>query len=136
MINATKMFITETDFSRLSSLLESTKTFLGRDREHLSALEQQLRDAEIVDAQDLPNDVVTINSSVKVCDLDTGEEAVYTISFPRDVHITKDRVSVLAPIGTFLIGRPVGATVDVQVPRGKKRLRVLQVVPSAGRTNA
>jgi len=96
-----KVFITESDFSRLSSLLESAKKFLRRDREHLSALEQELNRADVVAPQELPADVVTMNSRVRVTDLDTGMQTMYTLSFPRDADIAHDRVSVLAPIGTF-----------------------------------
>jgi regulator of nucleoside diphosphate kinase len=131
-----KVFITESDFSRLSSLLESAKKFLRRDREHLSALEQELNRADVVAPQELPADVVTMNSRVRVTDLDTGTQTLYTLSFPRDADIAHDRVSVLAPIGTFLLGCRSGAVIDVQVPRGKKRLKIEEVMSPAPRRTA
>ena len=131
-----KVFITESDFSRLSSLLESAKRFFRRDREHLSALEEELNRADIVAPQELPAGVVTMNSRVRVTDLDTGTQTVYTLSFPRDADIAHDRVSVLAPIGTFLLGGQAGAVIEVQVPRGKKRLRIEEVSASAQRPAA
>ena len=132
-----KVFITESDFSRLSSLLESAKKFLRRDREHLSALEQELNRADIVAPQELPANVVTMNSRVRVTDLDTGMQTLYTLSFPRDADIANDRISVLAPIGTFLLGCRSGSVIDVQVPRGKKRLKIEEVMgPAPQRTAA
>lgn len=132
-----KILITESDFSRLSTLLESAKRFFRRDREHLNALEQELNRADVVAPQELPADVVTMNSRVRVTDLDTGTQTVYTLSFPRDADIAHDRVSVLAPIGTFLLGCRAGAVIDVQVPRGKKRLKIEEVMsPAQQRTAA
>jgi regulator of nucleoside diphosphate kinase len=131
-----KIFITESDFSRLSTLLESAKRFFRRDREHLNALEQELNRADVVAPQELPADVVTMNSRVRVTDLDTGTQTVYTLSFPRDADIAQDRVSVLAPIGTFLLGCRAGAVIDVQVPRGKKRLKIEEVMSLAQQRTA
>ena len=131
-----KVFITESDFSRLSSLLESAKKFLRRDREHLSALEQELNRAEVVASPDFPADIVTMNSCVRVTDLDIGTQSLYTLSFPRDADIAYGRVSVLAPIGTFLLGCRSGAVIEVQVPRGKKRLRVEEVMSPVPRRTA
>jgi regulator of nucleoside diphosphate kinase len=122
------VFITESDFLRLNTLLESAKRFLGRDRDHLSALEQELNRADIVAPQELPADVVTMNSRVRVTDLDTGTQSVYTLSFPRDADNAHDRISVLAPIGTFLLGCRAGAVIEVRVPRGKKLLRIEEVM--------
>jgi regulator of nucleoside diphosphate kinase len=126
-----RLFITEADFSRLSALLESAKRFFLRDREHLSALEEELNRAEIVAPNKLPKHVITMNCRVRVTDLDTGTQAIYTLSFPRDADIAHDRISVLAPIGTALLGYRAGAVIDADVPRGKKRLRIEEVMPPA-----
>jgi regulator of nucleoside diphosphate kinase len=132
----TNVFITESDFARLNSLLESAKRFLRRDREHLSSLERELDQADIVAPDELPADVVTMNSRVRVTDLDTGTQTVYTLSFPRDADIAHDRVSVLAPIGTSLLGCQAGAVIEVQAPRGKKLLRIEEVIATAQQQTA
>jgi hypothetical protein len=53
------LFITEYDFQRLRSLIESVKTFFRRDQEHLGAVEEELSRAEIVRPDKLPANVVT-----------------------------------------------------------------------------
>ncbi len=122
-----KLFITESDFVRLSSLIESVKIFFRRDQEHLSSLEEELNQAEVVRPDQLPRKVVTMNSRVRIIDLDTGEQAVYTLSFPHEADIAHNRISVLAPIGTALLGYRKGSVVRVRVPRGRKRLRIQEV---------
>jgi regulator of nucleoside diphosphate kinase len=131
-----KLFITESDFLRLSALIESAKKFLRRDREHLDALEQELSRAEIVSPDEVPAHVVMMNSRVRVTDLDTGTQTVYTLSFPRDADIAHDRISVLAPIGTAILGYRAGAIILADVPRGKKRLRIDEVSSPAPRQAA
>lgn len=126
-----RLFITDFDFSRLSALLDSAKRFFLRDREHLGALEEELNRAEIVASGKLPTSVITMNSRVRVADLDTGMQTIYTLSFPHDADIAHNRISVLAPIGTALLGHRTGAVIHVEVPGGKKRLRIEEVMPPA-----
>lgn len=128
-----KLFITESDFLRLSGLIQSARRFLVRDRDHLAALEEELNRAVIVGRDELPSHVVTMNSRVRVTDLDTGAQAVYTLTFPHDADIAHDRISVLAPIGTALLGYRAGAVVQAEVPRGKKRLKIEEVSSPARR---
>ncbi len=127
-----KLVITS-DFLRLSTLIESPKRFLRRDREHLDALEQELSRAEIVGPDEVPANVVMMNSRVRVTDLDTGAQTVYTLSFPRDANVANNRISVLAPIGTALLGYRTGAVIQAEVRRGKRRLRIDEVTSPAAR---
>jgi len=131
-----RLFITESDFQRLRSLIESVKTFFRRDQEHLGALEEELNRAEIVRPDKLPANVVTMNSRVRITDLDTGEQATYILAYPHDADIAHNRISVLAPIGTALLGYRAGSVIDADVPRGKKRLKIEAVMPPAPRTAA
>ncbi len=122
-----KLFITESDFVRLNDLIDSVKKFFRRDQEHLRSLQEELNQAEVVRPDRLPANVVTMNSQVRITDLDTGEQTVYTLSFPHQADIERNRISVLAPIGTALLGYRTGSVVRVQVPRGRKRLRIEEV---------
>jgi regulator of nucleoside diphosphate kinase len=127
-----KLFITESDFVRLNSLIESVKRFFRRDQENLSSLEEELNRAEVVRKDRLPANVVTMNSQVRITDLDTGEQTVYTLSFPHQADIAHNRISVLAPIGTALLGYRTGSVVQAHVPRGRKRLRIEEVKLPSG----
>ncbi len=131
-----RLFITESDFLRLKELIESAKRFLRRDREHLDALDEELNRAEIVASNELPAHVVTMNSRVRVTDLDSGTQTFYTLSFPRDADIAHDRISILAPIGTALLGYRAGTVIQAVVPRGKKRLRIDEVISPSPRQPA
>jgi regulator of nucleoside diphosphate kinase len=127
-----KLFITESDFLELNNLIESVKRFFRRDHEHLSSLEEELNRAEVVRPNRLPANVVTMNSQVRITDLDTGQQTVYTLSFPHQADIEHNRISVLAPIGTALLGYRTGTVLQVHVPRGRKRLRIEEVTLPTG----
>jgi regulator of nucleoside diphosphate kinase len=79
-----------------------------------------------------------MNSRVRVKDLNSGRVTTYQIVFPREADIAKNRISVLAPIGTGLLGYSAGATIEWQVPSGRRRFRILAVEyqPQAAATAA
>ena len=130
--------ITEADYVRLQRLVESSRLFRQRDAKHLDDLEQELERAAIMKAGEVPSDVVTMNSRVRVKDLNSGRVTTYQIVFPGEADIAKNRISVLAPIGTGLLGYSAGTTVEWQVPSGMRRFRILGVEyqPEAARAAA
>jgi regulator of nucleoside diphosphate kinase len=85
-------------------------------------------------AADAPPDVVTLHSTVRIRDLDTGRSVVYTVVFPTEADTAQRRISVLAPIGTALIGYRVGDVIEWATPGGERRLRVEAALfqPEAG----
>lgn len=126
-----KLFISETDFQRLNGLIDSVKRFFRRDQEHIHALEEELNRADVVALEKLPARVVTMNSRVRVTDLDTGKQSVYTLSFPCDADISANRISVLAPLGAAILGYRAGAIVRALVPGGRKRLKIEEVTSAS-----
>ena len=119
--------MTEADYRRLQRLVESPGRYWKRDSEHLESLQQELERAIVVTAGKMPRDVVTMNSRVRVEDLSSGREATYQIVFPSAADVTENRISVLAPIGTALLGYRAGTTVEWRAPSGMRRFRILEV---------
>jgi regulator of nucleoside diphosphate kinase len=123
-----EIFITEFDMRRLRALFDAEQGFIQRGRNDLKSLEAELDRARIVPPQEVPGDVITMNSTVRLVDLDNGEEMTYTLVFPNDADVEQDRISVLAPIGTAMLGYRVGDTFEWQVPEGMRRLRVKEIL--------
>ena len=95
--------------------------------------------AVVVDAEDVPAGVVTMHSRVRVQDVATGESWTYTLVFPHDADIASGRLSVLAPLGTALLGYREGDEIEWRMPGGVRRVRILEVtrdVPGAKSTQA
>jgi regulator of nucleoside diphosphate kinase len=123
-----RILVTEEDIARLKGLVSRGRATLRRDQAHLEELEQELERAEVVHAGDLPPDVVTVHSTVRIRDLDSGVAAEYTIVFPTEADTAQRRISVLAPIGTALIGYRVGDVIEWSTPGGVRRLQVEAVL--------
>jgi regulator of nucleoside diphosphate kinase len=123
-----RIVITENDMLRLKRLVQQGRNAARRDHNRLAELDHELDRAEVVGAEDLPPDVVTMQSTVRVRDVDTGKTVVYTLAFPAEADIEKNRISVLAPIGTALIGYRAGDRVEWPTPGGVKRLQIEEVI--------
>ncbi len=66
----------------------------------------------------------TMNSTVELRDLETGEIEIYTLVYPDQADVTLDRISLQAPVGAAIYGCRVGDIVSVTAPSGPRRLRV------------
>lgn len=118
------IYITEADMKRLRPLLEGVKN----SRDDLKALQAELELARVVPAEKVPADVITMNSQARLRDLDTGEVMTFTVVFPGNANIEQDKISVVAPIGTAMLGHRVGDHFEWEVPAGAVRLRVEAVL--------
>ena len=112
------IYITELDYNRLSGLIDRTRERNGTDREYLNKLEAELDRAEIVERQDMPRDVITMRSKVRLKDLVSGESNTYSLVFPTEADSAEGKISILAPIGTAILGYRQGDTIEWPVPSG------------------
>jgi len=123
------IYITEFDLHRLEKMLEVTGTFTTyRGRSDLKELEEEVSRAQVVDSREVPPTVITMNSRVKLRDLDTGEEMVFTLVFPKEADIDRGRISVISPVGTAILGYTEGDTIEWKVPSGIRRIKIEKVL--------
>lgn len=122
------IYITKYDLGRLQELLKVAHAFGARDTEYLDRLEEELERAHVVGAKEVPADVVTMNSRVRLEDEKTGEQFTYTLVFPSDADPGTGKLSVLAPVGTAMLGYSVGQTIEWPTPGGKRRLKVAELL--------
>ena len=125
---STSIYITEPDYDRLSGLIDRTRERNGADREYLNKLEAELDRAEIVEPKDIPADVITMRSKVRLKDLVSGESNTYSLVFPTEANFAEGKISVLAPIGTAILGYRQGDTIEWPVPSGLRKLKVEEVL--------
>jgi regulator of nucleoside diphosphate kinase len=119
--------ITQADAVRLRALLAARRSS-ERDQEHLHELEMELERARIAALDEVPHSVIAIDSRVGVLDLVSGERRELTLVLPRESDAARGRISVLAPLGTALLGYRVGDEVEWQMPGGWRRMRIESVV--------
>lgn len=123
-----KIIITSEDYRQLEALLTSDVARLVSGTDRLDELQIELNRAQIVSQDDVPADVVTMNSVVTLRDLDTNELETYSLVYPDSADIASHKLSVLAPIGTAILGYRVNDELRWRVPDGWRRLKVEQVV--------
>ncbi|MCG6539454.1 nucleoside diphosphate kinase regulator [Pseudomonas sp. KSR10] len=114
MASAPPIIITQPDLQRLERLLDSLADY-GAAAE---ALEEELSRAQVVERSELPAGVVSMNSRVHCREEGSGKDYHLTLVFPQDAG-KEGTVSVLAPVGTALLGMSVGQHIDWPTPGGK-----------------
>jgi regulator of nucleoside diphosphate kinase len=133
-----QIVVTQQDARRLRSLLVS-RARVERDEEHVEELAYELEQALVLASEEVPAQVVTMQSRVRVLDLVTGERREFALVFPAEADPAANRVSVLAPLGTALLGYREGDQVEWVMPGGPRRLLiegVTQVNAVAAEANA
>ena len=109
-------------------MLNVAKEFDYRGRDDLKGLEAELNRAYVLASRDIPGDVITMNSKAVLIDIGSGEEMTYTLVFPSDADVDKGNISILAPIGTAMLGYSVGDTFEWKVPAGLRKLKVKEIL--------
>ncbi len=127
-MKARKIYITEFDKKRLEELIAVAEEFGGQDMRDLDSLAKELSRAEVVSSKDIPAGVVTMNSKVVLRDISTSEKMIYTLVFPRNADIGSGKISVLAPIGTAILGYSKGDIIEWKVPAGKQRISIEEIL--------
>jgi regulator of nucleoside diphosphate kinase len=120
------IIVTEFDKRRLLGLIEIFRD-RSADAACLDVLELELERADTVEPQKVPADVVTMNSTVELVDLDTRDRRTLTVVFPGAANAALGRVSVLAPVGLALLGARQGAQIECPTPGGTRRVLVERI---------
>lgn len=126
--NQSGLVLRQDDYEILLSYLRGGQHLSSMDKVNAEVLHAELKKATLVDKDKFPSDVVRLNSVVKIKDESAGKEMEFTIVTPDLADIKQKKVSVLAPIGTALIGFRKGQSVKWNVPAGEKLFLITEVV--------
>lgn len=121
------IFVAEDDARRLAFLLSGDRDSGAHDQVHLRELRDELERAIIVAPRDIPPGVITMNSCATVFDITGGSRREVTLVYPHEAAPAAGRISVLAPLGTALLGYRTGDEVEWLMPGGVRRLRIENV---------
>jgi regulator of nucleoside diphosphate kinase len=119
--------ITAVDFDRLHGLVESPRYRLTH-AVLLHTLKEELDYGKVVQPDRVPKNVVTMRSKVRIHDLSDNQRETYTLVYPDEADITANKLSVLAPLGTALLGTRVGQIVTFDAPAGQRQLKVEKIL--------
>jgi regulator of nucleoside diphosphate kinase len=129
--------VTSRDLQRLRHVIGSAANESALNRQHLEMLSGKLDRAVIIDDENIPPDVIRMRTHVRVRDSRSRQSEDYTLVYPWEADVHLNLISVLAPLGTALLGYREGDRIDWQLPGGARELHVEKIlrhsefVPSA-----
>ena len=123
-----QLVLRKDDYKLLISYLNGWHGKTAFDRRNAEDLQTELRKAKLVNKDDFPEDVVRLNSKVRIKAEDKDEVMELMLVTPDRADIKEKRISIMAPIGTALIGFRKGQKIKWQVPAGKRTFTILEVI--------
>ena len=123
-----QLVLRKDDYEIMISCLNSMYGRAAFDRQNAEELKNELKKAKLVNEADFPSDVVRLNSKVKIKAEKKDEIMELMIVTPDKADIKKRKISIMAPLGTALIGFRQGQKVKWKVPSGKKTFTIIEVI--------
>ena len=127
-MNQPSIFITTKDVEKLRDLIREAYHTEYRGSDYLKQLAGEIEKASVVRPDQIPSDVITLNSTARLADQEKNEKMIYSLVFPEDADPLQGKISILAPIGTAMLGYKVGDTFEWDTPGGKRIIRVEEIL--------
>ncbi|WP_353718996.1 GreA/GreB family elongation factor [Dyadobacter sp. 676] len=122
--NTSPVILGKNDFRLLRQFANN---FPGSPGANEMSLAYELNRAIVVEEDELPEGSIRLNSRVKVLELTTGKEMEFSIVMPNLADITRQKISILTPMGAAMIGLCQGETVEWKMPAGIRKFKILEV---------
>lgn len=106
---------------------DAAKDAQALNEKKIADLELKLATAHILDTQNMPKDEVLIGARVKLRDLVTGEEMEYMFVSEAEADYNQNKISITSPVGKTLLGHKIGETVEIKIPAGILKYKILQI---------
>ncbi len=116
------IYVTKKDLQRIMHILSF------QNAEDFENLEMELERAKIISDEEVPPDLITMNSKVKFLNVQDNKEMTITIVYPSDANFIDGKVSILASLGSALIGLKVGQQIDWEFPNGKIKTLLIKEI--------
>ncbi len=116
------IYITEIDLERLNTIIENMPSNVTEK------LEGELARATIVKSEEIPASIVSMNSVVRFKNLESNQESEVQLVYPENANSDENKISIVAPIGTALLGLSEGDSINWPTPSGNTTLEIVKVV--------
>jgi len=124
-----EVFITKYDYLRIKELIDVAQMFNpGSLEESLQRLNTALDNSKIVNSEEVPSDVITMNSKIKYIDMKTGKSNIMQLVFPADISKSENAVSILSPFGIEVLGQWKGNNIEVKQGGKIKKYRLHEIL--------
>ena len=130
--SANKVMILQEDYNILTAYIKGTRPPGNvHEKQPGRSLSEEMENAIILSKHEFPGDVIRLNSTAIIKDLATNRVMTITIVLPSEADIKKNKISVLAPLGTALLGYRKNQQIQWQLPAGTKNFLVMEVYHSS-----
>lgn len=123
-----RIILSSLDYKRIYDSIRKAQDNGSISNNEAESLAAELKQATIMEPEEMPHNVVTMNSQVKISFVDSGKEVELKIVYPRDADIKENLISIFSPIAAALIGYSEGDIIDWIVPSGPTRIRIDKIV--------
>jgi len=106
---------------------DAAKDAQGLNEKRISEFEEKLSQAQIIDESQMSADEVLIGATVKMVDLKTDDEEVYTLTSEAEADFANGKISVTSPVGKALLGHKIGDTIKINVPAGTLKYKITEI---------
>jgi regulator of nucleoside diphosphate kinase len=130
------IIVSDIDIYRLRGLVGAASSDRFLDQTHVDELRSELERAIVLPLGEVPHGVVSMGAKVQVRDLGSGRIEGFELVYPREADTSAQRLSVLAPLGTALLGNSQGDVVEWRMPGGRRCFRIERVMQAPRRVNA
>ena len=106
---------------------DAAKDAQAHNAARIADLEGKLSKVKIIEDQNIPTDKIYIGAIVTLQDLDSNEKMKYMMVSPEEANYEENKISIFAPIGRALIGHKEGEKLEIKVPAGTLRYKILKI---------
>ncbi len=120
--------ITKLDFTRLTDVIYNFQQFNEKGLNEIVYLKREIKRAHKRESCEIGSDYVTMNSIVEITYTDLDQKMQIELVYPKDANFKLKKVSVVSFLGSALIGQKVGNTITYNTPKGKRDIRINQII--------
>ena len=123
-----KIILNRLDYARIKKCIRDSQQFKSISNHEAESLLQELESAEILEPEDIPSNVVTMNSIVRMSFINSKKHVQFQIVYPNEANFKDNKISIFSPIATALIGYKVGDEIEWIIPAGITRIRIDEII--------
>jgi len=123
-----QIILSKLDFARIFESIKEAKRLNKISASESEMLIGELNSAKVVEPQEIPVNVVTMNSIVKISFINTNKVVSFQIVYPNQANIKENKISIFSPIATALIGYKVSDEIEWVVPSGLTKIRIDEII--------
>lgn len=123
-----RIILSSLDYKRIYESIRKAQNKKAISNNEAESLAAELEQAKILEPQEMPHNIVTMNSKVQISFINSEKEVELKIVYPEDANIEENLISIFSPIAAALIGYGEGDTIDWIVPSGPTRIKINKIV--------